>query len=618
MERILESINYPVDVKRLNYARLGQLASEIRQFLIKTVSQTGGHLASNLGVVELTLALMRAFDFPTDKIVWDVGHQSYVYKMLTGRREMFDTLRKFDGLSGFPKRCESEYDCFDTGHSSTSISAAVGIARARDLDGKSNNVIAVFGDGALTGGMMYEALNDVGRSKTKLILILNDNEMSIAENVGAMSKYLRRLRQQPRYYRSKEAVEGALKKLPVGGETLTGALKLAKKQIRRAVIPTTFFEDFGMDYIGPVDGHDIGALVSAMHRAKQSEKSVVIHIHTKKGKGYTFAENNPQKFHGISQFDTVSGNPVKSAEDYSAVFGKQLLKLAADNKKIIAITGAMPSGTGLSEFSKVYKDRFFDVGIAEQHAVTFAAGLASAGYIPVVPLYSSFLQRAYDQALHDVCLQNLHVVFGVDRAGVVGADGATHQGMYDIAFLSHMPNMTILSPTNFDMLRDMLDYAINHHNGPVALRYPRGGEQAIDSDMPFEIGRAAVSGEDGGAVIITAGRMVKTAQDTAKILANEGIAAKIVSLRTIKPLDTDAIIQAVKGAKCAVTLEDAVVGGGIGSMVASLLMKNGVFVKFDTLAFPDEPIKHGSVAKLDKFYGMDSAAAAEKIIGMIK
>lgn len=618
MKDILENINYPKDVKKLNYTQLNHLAAEIRQFLIKSVSQTGGHLASNLGVVELTLALMRVFNFPEDKIVWDVGHQSYVYKMLTGRRAQFDTLRKFDGLSGFPKRCESEYDCFDTGHSSTSISAAVGIARARDLDGKSNDVIAVFGDGALTGGMMYEALNDVGRSKTKLILILNDNEMSIAENVGAMSKYLRRLRSQPRYYRSKEAVEGALKKLPVGGEALTDALKLAKKQIRRAVIPTTFFEDFGMEYVGPVDGHDIGALVSAMHRAKQSEKSTVIHIHTKKGKGYTFAENNPQKFHGISQFDTKSGVPLKSAEDYSAVFGKKLLEMAKDNRKIIAITGAMPSGTGLSEFSKVYKDRFFDVGIAEQHAVTFAAGLASAGYVPVVPLYSSFLQRAYDQVLHDVCLQNLHVVFGVDRAGIVGSDGATHQGMYDIAFLSHMPNMTVLSPTSFDMLREMMDYAINRHSGPIAIRYPRGAVEAADLPQPFEIGRAAVSGDGSDAVIITAGRMVKTAQDTAKILEGEGIGTKIVSLRTIKPIDTAAIINAASGAKCVVTLEDAVIGGGIGSIVAAELMKNGISVKFNSFAFPDEPIKHGSISKLDRFYGMDSQSVAEKIKDMIK
>ncbi len=616
MKNILNTINSPKDLKRLTYAELRQLAGEIRTFLIKSVSETGGHLASNLGVVELTIALMRVFDFPSDKIVWDVGHQSYVYKMLTGRRDMFPTLRKFDGMSGFPKRSESEYDCFNTGHSSTSVSAALGIARARDLDGGKNSVIAVFGDGALTGGMMYEALNDVGRSKTKIILILNDNEMSIAKNVGAMSRYLRRLRSQPRYYRSKEAVESALKKLPVGGDALADAIRTAKNQVRRAVIPTTFFDDFGIDYIGPVDGHDIGALIGALRHAYEIDKPSIVHIHTKKGKGYTFAENNPQKYHGVPQFDTKTGAPA-SADDYSSVFGSQLASLAETNKKIIAITGAMPSGTGLTEFSKKYRDRFFDVGIAEQHAVTFAAGLAVSGYVPVVPLYSSFLQRAYDQTLHDVCLQNLHVVFGVDRAGLVGADGETHQGMYDIAFLSHMPNMAILSPSDFDMLRQMLDYAVNVHKGPIAVRYPRGNTEANDGGGEFVFGKAAISGEGNDAVIITSGRMVKTAQNAAKILEQSGIGARIVSLRTIKPLDTETLLGAVRGARCAVTLEDASINGGIGALAASVLMQGEVFVKFKELAFPDEPIKHGSIAKLDAFYGMDSASVAQQIITLL-
>ena len=617
MKNILEKINYPKDIRQLDYNGLKQLAGEIRQFLIKSVSETGGHLASNLGVVELTLAMMRVFDFPKDKIVWDVGHQSYVYKMLTGRREQFPTLRKFGGMSGFPKRSESEYDCFDTGHSSTSISAAIGMARARDLDGKKNDVIAVFGDGALTGGMMYEALNDVGRTKTKIILILSDNDMSIAKNVGAMSKYLRKLRSQPRDYRSKEAVENALKKMPVGGDMLAGALKTAKKQVRRAVIPTTFFDDLGIDYTGPVDGHDIGALVSALRHAQKSDKPSLIHIHTKKGKGYAFAENNPQKFHGISQFDAISGTPVSSADDYSALFGKHLTELAEKNEKIIAITGAMPAGTGLTEFSKKFKSRFFDVGIAEQHAVTFAAGLAASGYVPVVPLYSSFLQRAYDQTLHDVCLQKLHVVFGVDRAGIVGADGETHQGMYDVAFLSHMPNMTVLSPSSFEQLREMLDYSVNVHDGPIAVRYPRGAAQAVDSEDKFELGRAVVSGS-GDAVIITAGRMVKTAQEAAELLAAEGIGVKLVSLRTIKPMDTDTVINAVRGAKCAVTLEDGARDGGIGTMVATRLMESGVSVRFAALAFPDEPIRHGSISKLDKFYGMDSASVADRIKELLR
>lgn len=612
MKKILDTVNYPKDLKRLSYAELRQLAAEIRAFLIRSVSETGGHLASNLGVVELTIALMRVFNFPSDKIVWDVGHQSYVYKMLTGRRDMFPTLRKFGGMSGFPKRSESEYDCFNTGHSSTSVSAALGMARARDLDGGKNSVIAVFGDGALTGGMMYEALNDVGRSKTKMILVLNDNEMSIERNVGAMARYLRQLRSMPRYYRSKEAVEQALKKLPVGGDALADAIRSAKSQVRRAVIPTTFFDDFGIDYTGPVDGHDIGALIGALRHAYEVDKPSIVHIHTKKGKGYTPAENNPQKYHGVPKFDVKSG-AAAAPDDYSSVFGSRLTALAGENEKIIAITGAMPTGTGLTEFSKKYKNRFFDVGIAEQHAVTFAAGLAVSGYVPVVPLYSSFLQRAYDQTLHDVCLQNLHVVFGVDRAGIVGADGETHQGMYDTAFLSHMPNMSVLSPSSFDMLRQMLDYAVNVHTGPIALRYPRGSVQAEDGGGAFEFGKAAVFGEGSDAVIITAGRMVKTAREAAASLEADGIGVKIVSLRTIKPLDTKTIFEAVSGARCAVTLEDAAVTGGIGSSVASALMQGGVFVKFKILAFPDEPIRHGSIQSLDEFYGMDCGSVAEKI-----
>lgn len=618
MKSILQSIKSPNDVKRLPESSLRTLAAQIRTFLISNVSKTGGHLASNLGVVELTIALLRTFDFPNDKIVWDVGHQSYVYKMLTGRRDRFDTLRKMNGLSGFPKRSESKYDFFNTGHSSTSVSAALGMARARDLDGGREHVIAVFGDGALTGGMMYEALNDLGRSKTKLILILNDNEMSISRNVGGMARYLRRLRTQKRYFNSKEAVERVLDKMPIGGDALAGAIRSAKSQIRRAVIPTTLFDELGIEYLGPVDGHDMTALVDMLTHAKKSDKSTIIHIHTKKGKGYTPAESNPQKFHGVSQFDEKSGSSAPSATDYSAVFGNELVRLADENGRVIAITGAMPIGTGLTEFSQKYKSRFFDVGIAEQHAVTFSAGLAVSGYVPVVPLYSSFLQRAYDQTLHDVCLQNLHVVFGVDRAGIVGADGETHQGLYDIAYLSHMPNMAILSPSNFKMLRSMLTYAVNEHSGPIAIRYPRGNTESPTDSEPFVFGKAAVTGERGGALIITSGRMHKTAVSAANMLAAENIRVRIVSLRTIKPFDVQTVEEEARHAACILTLEDAAITGGIASGVAMVMARSGICKKTEFCAFPDEPIHQGTTAQIDALYGLDDVSVADKIRSMIK
>lgn len=610
MDKLLDKINSPDDLKKLNTDELKRLCSEIRGFLIDSVSETGGHLASNLGVVELTVALHTVFNVPEDKIIFDVGHQSYVHKILTGRRDDFKALRKFGGISGFPKRSESKYDIFNTGHSSTSVSAALGMARGRDLAGDSYNVIAVFGDGALTGGMMYEAMNDAGHTKTPLILILNDNAMSISRNVGAVSRHLRSLRISPFYFRSKHAVESFLKKVPVGGKATAKALKQIKRFIRRLVIPTTLFDDMGFIYMGPVDGHDIKAVTQCLEYAKEEDKPVFIHVLTKKGKGYAPAEHNPQKFHGISSFDKTTGETKDGGETYSARFGRTLTRLAQSNERITAITGAMPNGTGLKDFEKKFKDRFFDVGIAEQHGVTLAAGLAAAGYIPVIPLYSTFLQRAYDQTLHDVCLQNLHVVFPVDRAGIVGEDGETHQGIYDISYLSHIPNMTILSPATLDQLEEMLDFAVNKFDAPIAIRYPRGHCQADGIDPSFVFGKAQLIQPGTDVTIITSGRMVKRAQEAASLTEKS---VEIIALPTIKPLDEAAVIASAMKTGNVITLEDNVKIGGMGSMISSLLKEKEINCKFKILAFPDTPVTHGTADELDKLYGLDAKSIASKI-----
>ena len=617
MKNILNGINSPDDVKKLDIDELNLLCAQIRTFLIDSVSQTGGHLASNLGVVELTVALHKVFDFPYDKIVFDVGHQSYVHKILTGRRDKFDTLRKFNGMSGFPKTSESEYDFFNTGHSSTSISAALGIARGRDLDKDNYNVIALFGDGALTGGMMYEAMNDAGHSKTPLILILNDNEMSIAKNVGAVAKHLGKLRTNPKYFKSKHIVENVLDNIPLIGKPIEKGIRHIKRNIRRVILPTSLFDDLGFNYMGPVNGHDLTALIPCFEHAKQEKKPVIIHVQTKKGRGYSPAENNPQKFHGISAFDKSTGKTASSPESYSEHFGNKLVEMARDNEKIVAITGAMPNGTGLDEFAKKFKSRFFDVGIAEQHGVTLSAGLAISGYIPVIPLYSSFLQRAYDQTLHDVCLQNLHVVFPIDRAGIVGADGETHQGVYDISYLSHMPNMSILSPSNFTELDEMLDYAINVHTGPIAIRYPRGACQA-ESNSTFAFGKAVHIRNGKDISIITSGRMLKTACDICELLNHHDISCEIISLPTIKPLDEAAVIASAMKTKRVITIEDNVKISGMGSMVATLLSEKQVDCKFKIYAFPDMPITHGSINELDRLYGVDAETIANEVIKWVK
>lgn len=619
MSEYLDDINIGQKIKNMSVAECRKLAAEIREFLIKSVAKTGGHLASNLGVTELTIALYKVFDFPKDKLVWDVGHQSYVHKLLSGRRDGFKTLRCFGGMSGFPKTCESEYDCFNTGHSSTSVSAALGIAKARDLKGGDENVIAVFGDGALTGGMIYEALNDAGHKNTRLILVLNDNAMSISRNVGAISKYLRNLRAKPGYYKSKKRAERFLSKIPFCGRAMAGFIRHTKRIVRNTVLPPTIFDDLGFEYIGPIDGHNINALVSALRTAKAEQKPVLVHIHTKKGKGYAPAEADPSYFHGVSNFDADLENIVKAQKrDYSAVMGDKLCALAENDKKIAAITAAMPIGTGLDDFAKKYKERFFDVGIAEQHAVTFAAGLAISGLTPVVALYSSFCQRAYDQILHDVCLQNLHVVFCIDRAGVVGADGETHHGLYDIAYLSHMPNMSILSPSSFSELEQMTEYAVCQHKGPIAIRYPRGcDEYKQKAENRFEFGRVKIQAEGDDITIVSSGRMMLTADKVCERLRADGISVQLAELSTIIPLDKERLLKAFSKTRRVAVIEDHTARGGIfGILSEAFAAENGL--EFFEFAYPKKPITHGSCEELDKLYGLDAAGIADKIKQIVK
>ena len=605
--KLLDKINSSADIKGLSKAELMQLCDEIRKFLIDSVSKTGGHLASNLGVVELTVALHTVFDIPDDKFVWDVGHQSYVNKILTGRKENFATLRKFGGLSGFPKRSESEADVFDTGHSSTSISAAVGIARARNLEGSKNAVGAIFGDGALTGGMMYEAMNDAGRLKSPLILILNDNNMSISRNVGSVSKYLRELRLKPGYSALKRRTERALDKIPFIGNGLYNILSNIKNKAQRLLLESTFFENLGFEYLGPVDGHDLDSLINVFRLAKSKQRPVFVHVRTKKGKGYAPAEQSPESFHGVGPFVAETGECPSSEKDYSAAFGDALFDIANGNEKVVAITAAMPISTGLSKFSKYFKDRFFDVGIAEQHGVTMAAGLAVGGYTPVFAVYSSFLQRAYDQILHDVCLQNLHVVFAVDRAGIVGSDGETHQGLYDISFLSSMPNMTVLSPCDYDELRDMLEYAICKCTGPVAIRYPRGCSRYGGLKDDFYPNKYPVCTDHNKISIFATGRMMNTAEKVRGLLGG----ARIIEVPVISPIIEEEIIKNVLPVCC--VIEDGVRSGGMGEKIASILAKKGISTKLCLCAFPDKPVVQGTIDELDREYGLNAETIAKRI-----
>lgn len=595
----------PAELSKMSMPELYQLAEEIRAFLVQNVSKTGGHLASNLGVVELTIALHCVFSFPEDKLIWDVGHQSYVHKILTGRAARFPTLRKFGGLSGFPKTSESEYDCFNTGHSSTSVSAALGMARSRDLKGEHHHVAAVFGDGALTGGMLFEALNDGGHKKTPCVLVLNDNAMSISKNVGAIAKHLRNLRSKPGYTKSKSIVERGLTRIPAVGKPLADLIRTVKQKLKMLILPTTLFNELGFDYLGPIDGHDLENLISALTVAKNSQHPIVVHVHTKKGKGYSPAEQNPQVFHGISGFDLEHANDFPAQpDDYSAVFGKTLCTLAKSTPEIVAITAAMPSGTGLMDFAAQFPDRFFDTGIAEQHAATLAAGFAAGGMIPVFPVYASFFQRAYDQVLHDVCLQNLHVVFCADRAGIVGADGETHHGLFDISCLSAMPNMSILAPSSFEELSDMLSYAILEHKGPITIRYPRGGTQGT-THRSFAFGKARKLADGEDITIISYGRMVSTAEKITEQLAKDGVSAELITLPTVCPLDREQLIHSISKTGAAAVLEDHVIDGGIGSAVGTLISEEGLSAKLLRFAFPREPIVQGSIRELDQKYGLD-------------
>ncbi len=613
---VLEKINQVGDIKQIPPEEYDTLAEEIRHFLVEKISRSGGHLASNLGVVELTMALHLCFDFPKDKVVWDVGHQSYTHKLLTGRKSGFDELRKYGGMSGFPKRKESDCDCFDTGHSSTSISAGIGLVAARDLQDGDEHVISVIGDGALTGGMAYEALNNASRLKRNFIIILNDNNMSIAENVGGMSEYLNGLRTNEAYTNFKTGVEQSLSRIP-GGSHLANQLKKTKSGIKQLFIPGMLFENMGITYLGPVDGHDIGKLQDILNKAKKVKGAVLVHVLTRKGNGYVPAERHPARFHGAEPFDIETGLPLnkKKKANYQDVFSTCMVKLGQRNEKVVAITAAMPDGTGLKRFKNIYPDRFFDVGIAEGHAVTFAAGLAAGGMRPIFAVYSSFLQRAYDQVLHDVCIQNLPVVFAIDRAGLVGSDGETHQGIFDLSYLSSIPNMHIMAPKNKWELSDMLKYAVEF-DGPIALRYPRG--EAYDGlkeyRRPIEYGKSEVIYEEEDIALLAVGNMVKIAEQVRKNLKEIGYSCTLVNARFVKPIDTEVLDMLFADHKLLVTMEENVRSGGYGERVMDYVVEQELPVKLLNISLPDEYVEHGNVALLYEEVGIDAQTVTKRII----
>ena len=592
---MLEKINSPEDVKKLKKEEKEKLAQELREYILETVSKNGGHLASNLGVIELTIALHSVFNTPKDKIVWDVGHQAYAHKIITGRREQFKTLRQLDGLAGFPKTSESEYDSFNTGHSSTSISAALGMARARDLKGEKNQVIAVIGDGALTGGMALEALNDVGFSKTHMTVILNDNEMSISKNIGGLNMFLSKLRTKKLYTKSNISGKKIISKIPIIGKPIVKIVQRVKRSIKQLIIPKMFFEDIGFTYLGPVDGHDIEQLENIMKLSKQVTGPVLMHVLTKKGKGYKIAEENPDKFHATAPFDIETGKTKKEKkDDYSKIFGEKLIELAKKDKRIVAVTASMKDGTGLTKFAKEYPSRFFDIGIAEQHALTMAAGMAIDGMIPFVPIYSSFYQRAYDQVIHDIAMQNLPVIMCVDRAGVVGADGETHQGTLDMAFFRLVPNLTIMAPKDFRELEDMMEFAVKL-NKPVVIRYPRGGQDEnikFEKHQIIELGKAEILREGQDASIIAIGKRVADAMKMANRLKINGIEADVINVRFLKPLDEEIIKKSIEKTKNVITIEDGTKINGLGTAIEELIVENNLQdIKFEKQAWPDEFLK---------------------------
>lgn len=612
------------NIKTINSKDKEILAKKIREEVIKTVSNTGGHLASNLGVVELTIALHSVFECPKDKIIWDVGHQSYIHKILSGRKDKMNTIRKFEGLAGFPKTSESTYDSFNTGHSSTSISAALGMARARDLKKEKNYVIAVIGDGALTGGMALEALNDAGASNTNLIVILNDNEMSIEKNVGGISNILTNFRMKKLYTNSNKYIKEVTKKIPLFGNCVVKIVRRCKYAIKQLVIPNMFFEDLGFKYLGPVNGNKIDDVEAILKSAKDLEGPILIHMLTKKGKGYIPAEEKPDKFHSTSGFNIETGeSKTKKSKDYSKVFGDKIVSLAKDDDKIVAITAAMTSGVGLVEFSEKYPQRFFDVGIAEQHSLTMAAGMAINGLKPVISIYSSFYQRGYDQVIHDICMQKLHVVMCIDRAGIVGNDGETHQGILDIAFFRIVPNLTFLAPKNFFELEEMLEFAVNL-NTPVAIRYPRGSEQFEDENREkqekIQLGKAEslTNFEKFDVCIFALGKMVKRAFEASENLLKDDIKAEVINLRFITPIDESLIIEKLKKRTRCVVIEDGCKIGGVGSSIEHIIMKNNIEADIEIIGYPNEYIEHGDVNILEEKYGLDTKSIVEKTKKMLE
>ena len=612
---VLEMIRKPNDIKKLNAEQLAALADEIRQFLIEKISRTGGHLASNLGVVELTMALHLTLDFPEDKLIWDVGHQSYTHKLLTGRKDGFDDLRKYGGLSGFPKRKESDCDAFDTGHSSTSISAGMGYVAAREILGEDHTVVSVIGDGSLTGGMAYEALNNASRLKSNFIIVLNDNNMSISENVGGMSKYLSGIRTAQAYTELKKGVEDTLKRIPGKGERIVSQIRKTKSGVKQLLVPGMFFEDMDITYLGPVDGHDVRKLVKVLNEAKRVDHAVLVHVLTKKGKGYAPAEKNPARFHGPGPFHIETGEPktVSTRDTYTEVFSKVLLDIARKDEKVAAITAAMADGTGLAPFARHFPNRFFDVGIAEEHAMTFAAGLAAGGMKPVFAVYSSFLQRAYDQTLHDVCLQNLPVVIAVDRAGLVGSDGETHQGVFDLSFLSTIPNMTVISPKNRWELADMLRFAVDFQY-PIAIRYPRGEayEGMKEFRAPIEYAKSEVLYEEDEIAVIFVGHMAELADQVRRKLKETGYSCSLINARFVKPLDTGLLEMLAKDHCLFVTIEENVLTGGFGEQVMDYVSRAKLNVYVRNIGISDDYVEHGNVEVLRREVGLDCDAIVKQ------
>jgi 1-deoxy-D-xylulose-5-phosphate synthase len=615
---ILETINSPEDLKKLPVSRLPELAVALRQAIIATCAANGGHLAPSLGVVELTIALHKVFTTPFDKIIWDVGHQAYAHKLLTGRQDTFGTLRTLNGLSGFPKRHESPHDAFDTGHSSTSISAATGFAVARDLDGRKNKVLAVIGDGSMTGGLAYEGINHAGHLNKDMIIILNDNEMSIAENVGALSTFLSRTASSEFVHRFKKGTESFLKRLDVGKGVLHVAHKM-EESVKGLFTPGMLFEAFGFEYFGPIDGHDLPALIETLEKVKKFDNSVLVHVLTKKGMGFKPAEDLPSLFHGVGPFEPETGKVLKGkggAASYTAVFGAALCRLASEDDRIAAITAAMPDGTGLTRFAQEFPERFFDVGIAEQHGVTFAAGLAVGGFRPVFAVYSSFLQRAYDQVCHDVCLQNLPVTFAIDRGGVVGSDGPTHHGAFDLSYLRHLPNITIMAPKDENELQHMLATAISL-GSPAALRYPRGNGCGVALDQALEIlpvGRGELLRDGSAAAVLALGTMVQPALEAAAVLAGEGLSLTVVNARFVKPLDEELIVTLAEQQRILITIEENSLQGGFGTAVLELLEQRGMSgIQVLRLGYPDAYIPQGEQHELRAMLGLDSAGISNSI-----